>query len=88
MQHNQYSYTSVLQRIRSIMCPAGSESLARRDGEENDCSSCREPWSDSSALNTVMYSVFAVHSRGQIGSLKQRIGHMPITTSLIEMCQA
>ena len=35
-----------------------------------------------------MYSVYAVHIQGQIGSSQLRIGHTPITTGLIEMCQA
>ena len=34
------------------------------------------------------YSVYTVHSQGQIGSLQLRIRHTPVTTSLIEMCQA
>jgi len=51
------------------MGPAGSENLARQDGEENDHSTFREPESDSSVLKTVMYSIYAVHSQGQIGSL-------------------
>jgi hypothetical protein len=33
------------------------------------------------------YSVYAVHSQGQIGSLQLRIRHTSVTTSLIEMCQ-
>jgi hypothetical protein len=70
------------------MFPAGPENLARRDGEENDHSTFRDPESDSSDLKTIMYFVYAVHSQGQIGSLQLRIGHMPVTTSLIEMCQA
>jgi len=69
------------------MGPAGPENLARRDGDENDHSTSREPESDSSVLKTVMYSANAVRSQGQIGSLQLRIGHMPVTRSLIEMCQ-
>jgi len=70
------------------MGPTGSENLARRVGDEKDHSTSREQESDSSVLKTVMYSVKSVRSQGQIGSLQLRIGHVLVTRSLIEMCQA
>jgi hypothetical protein len=88
MQHNQIITPLSCKASESIMGPAGSENLARRDGEENDHSTFREPESDSSVLKTAMYSVNAIHSQGQIGSLQLRIKLMPVTTSLIEICQA
>jgi len=83
MQHNQNSYTPIFKSIRIHYGPGWL-----RDGEENYHSAFLVPESDSSVLKTVMFSVYTVHSQGQIGSLQLRIGHIPFTKSLIEMCQA